>query len=338
MTSPFDTVSDTIVPVIAAMLLAGCAEQRYRGMGSIDRTRAFYYPGFAKRGDAELGHVAGVPIDAATYLRYLAGRFGTRYIEELAFDIALERECHARGLARSAPVLARSTAAMRIKASGRSSGSDPDYTQQRKFANESLRKLRIDAIAAAERSEDDAAVRALFDRRHGVGGERVTIRQVLVSFPLTRRRLERAAQPADKDAVAAAARARATLLRRRLDGTMGFARLLAESDDRTTRTLLRDPEHAAEAGLLPGYNYQRYGEAFATAVRKLSVGQISAAIPSEVGYHLIELVDRVVTKLVDVEVRLRRELRRGPARPAQIVALRRRLLQKYGFAVPSHHH
>ena len=134
MTRRVDTVSGTIATLITSVLLAGCAEQRYRGMGSIDRTRAFYYPGFAKRGNAELGKVAGIPIDAATYLRYLAGRFGTRYIEDLAFDMALERECRARGLARSAPVLARSTAAMRIKESGRSSGSDPDYTLQRKPA------------------------------------------------------------------------------------------------------------------------------------------------------------------------------------------------------------
>ena len=103
--------------LLPLVLFGACAEPaQWRGLGRLDETRAFYYPRFGRETEHELAAVAGRSIDAATYFRYLAGRFGTRYVEDLAFDIALERECAARGLARSAPVLARSMAAMRSRA------------------------------------------------------------------------------------------------------------------------------------------------------------------------------------------------------------------------------
>lgn len=299
-----------------------------RRIGRMDPSRVFYHPHFALDDEMSLGTLAGGEIRAATYLRYLAGRFGTRFVEDLAFETALERECARLRLARSAPVLARSMAAQRFHESGRKRTTDADGTLQRKFLNESLRQMRIDALCGLRRSEDPAVLQGLFDRRYGVGGARVRVRQILVSLAGTRRRLP--GRP-DDEQVWAAAQSRAEDLRAAIEAGSTFTSLLSKSDDRTTRAMLRRETQAAEAGVLAGYNYQRYGEAFAEAVRKLEVGQISPPIRSRAGYHVIELLARTETPKAEVEEALRTELRRGPAKPAEVARLRADLLHKYGF-------
>ncbi|MEM7199039.1 MAG: hypothetical protein AAF628_02170 [Planctomycetota bacterium] len=138
----------------------------------LDATGAFFYPGLAAAPTAPRAALRGGAIEAGTYLRYLAARVGDRYLEDLAFDLALTRECAARGLARTAPVLARSAAAQRLAASGRSAADDPNGALRRKFATEALRDLRVDALVRADRPVTDAEVRALFARRFGPDGRK----------------------------------------------------------------------------------------------------------------------------------------------------------------------
>jgi hypothetical protein len=327
--------SHTIALLLFGVLLHGCVEQQpetFRRAGRLDASRAFYYPGFGTRPETVLATLREGDVDAATYMRYLAGRLGTRYLEDLAFDMVLERECRARGLVKNAPLLARSAAARRFHESGRRAKSDPDGSQQRKFINEALRKMRVDALVAANKRRNKGALRALFDRRFGVGGERVRVRHVLISYRATGRRLHTAGEIAEAAAVEHAARIHATELRERLRRGDKFDALLGSSDDRTTKTMLRDPKQAPEAGSLPSYNYVRYGESFARAVRVLKVGEVSLPVASSVGYHLVQLLDRKITKLEDVEEQLRQELGRGSAKPAEVSALRRALFEKHGFA------
>ena len=84
--------------------------------------------------------------------------------------------------------------------------------------------------------------------------------------------------------------------------------------------------------MLPNYNYHRFGDAFADAVRGLGVGEVSAPVTSSVGVHLIQLVARTTTRLEDVAPALRKELASGKARSSEVLRLRARLLDKYGFA------
>ena len=172
---------------------------------------------------------------------------------------------------------------------------------------------------------------ALGGGRGGVGGHRVRVRQVLVSFATTKDRLAAAGKETDDASVRADARKRSQTLRGELASDNDFEGLLDRSDDRTTRRLLKDPARKAQAGFLDGYNYQRYGEGLAEAVRGLGVGEVSAPVRSTTGYHLVQLVDRKTTKLADVAAALRKELGRGPAKPAEVMALRKALLAKYGF-------
>ena len=314
---------------LGLLLVLGPPQGQSRG-GRLDSSKAFYFPEWASQADTQLGKVSFGPIASSTYLRYLAGRLGTRYVEDLAFEMALEKECSALGLARSAPLLARSLAARRFHESGRRRAEDADGSLQRKFANESLQRLRVDALVGAKRSRDPAALRRLFNRRYGVGGYRVQVRQVLVSFVETRRRLKSAQKPSAPADVQAAALARAEMLHQRAKGG-GLGAVMPETDERVARRLLKDPKRSAIAGVLEGYNYVRYGDGFAQQVRALKVSGLSAPVRSEVGFHIIELMSREVTPLADVEDALRVELQRGPAKPADVQALRKELLQKYGF-------
>ena len=100
---------------------------------------------------------------------------------------------------------------------------------------------------------------------------------------------------------------------------------------RQTRRLLRDPARKAKAGFLEGYNYQRYGDSFANAVRAMDIGGFSAPVESTVGYHVVHLVDRNTTKFADVAAALKTELGRGPASPSEALELRKALLAKYRF-------
>ncbi len=248
--------------------------------------------------------------------------------EDHLFDVLLARECRVRGLARSAPLLARGMATQRLHETGRDLSKNNDDLR-RKFIAEALRELRIDALVSADRTRDPKAVKALFDHRYGVGGVRVSVRQILVSFAATKDRLATAGEPADDTATRAAARKRAQELRMEIQAGRDFASLLAKSDDRITRRLLRDPARSASAGFLKGYNYTRYGENFASVVRGMGVGEVSAPVESNVGFHLVHLVDREITRFEDVEARLRQEVGRRRATPPEVLALRKALFGKY---------
>ena len=311
------------------LMVLGPSQDARRG-GRLDKTQAFYYPSFAASKDAVLGKTAAGSISSETYLRYLAGRLGTRYLQDLAFDLALTQECKATGLARSAPMLARRLAARRFHESGRRRAGDPDGSLQLKFANESLQGLRVDALVGARRALDKKALQGLFNRRYGVGGQRVVVRQILVSFDETRKRWPASSKSPAAAAIVAAAKQRATKVLERVSAE-GFTALVAETDERSARRMARDPERKEQAGVLEGYNYLRYGEAFAAAVRSLRVAEVSQPIRTATGFHVIELVSRTVTQLAAVEDVLRQELRRAPAKPADVQALRKELLKKYGF-------
>ena len=317
------SVAIALCCVLAAV--AGPRQER-RGPGPLDPSGAFFHPAWASAEDAVMAETRDGPIAAASYLRYLAGKFGDRYVSDMVFDMLLVRECRRLKLARNAPLIAKSLATQRYHGAGRSAADDPEGDMRRKFANEELRRMRVHAIVGAVRAQDPAAVEELFNRRHGVDGEKVRVRQVLVSRTATRRRL---GVDATDTAVNVAARSRAESLRARLLAGDAWPDVLAESDDRTTRALLKDPSSRDEAGFLKGYNYRRFGHGFAELVRGLEVGAVSDAFKSDMGYHVVQVVSRKRTRLKDVIGALRTELRARPASPAESEILRKRLFKEY---------
>ena len=314
----------------ALFLMAASADQeRARGLGKLDPSGAFFHPLYAGEPETALVETSGDPIDAATYLRYLTARFGRRFARDMTFDILLARECKARRLARTAPLLARSAASNRTHAEGRDAESEFGDDLRRKFAIEELRRIRVNAVVGANRISDAARVEELFNRRYGVGGEQVRIRQILVSFAATESRAATSGRLLDAAGIDDAARRRADDLRKRALTSDAFSGLLSASDDRTTRRMLRDPVKAPRAGYVEGYNYRRYGRAFADVVRGMKVGAVSGPVRTDIGYHIIELVDRKVTRLEDVLLKVQGELRAKAASRSERAALRRTLFEQY---------
>ena len=126
-----------------------------------------------------------------------------------------------------------------------------------------------------------------------------------------------------------ASRARAEDLKSRLASGEPWPKVLLESDDRTTRALLRDPARRDEAGLLDGYNYRRYGPGLASVVRSLAVGVVSDPVKTDMGYHIVQVISRKVTRLEDVVGALRKELRARAASPVEAEVLRKRLFAEH---------
>lgn len=312
--------------------VGGDVPQERPGVGVLDASGAFFHPSWGKGAEGVVAQTRDGPVRAPTYLRYLAARLGRRHVEDLVFDELLARECKARKLAGNAPLLARSLATQRYHGAGRDVGSDPSGDIRRKFANEELRRLRAHALVGADRAVDPVAIEELFNRRHGVGGHKVEVRQVLVSLKATRTRL--GDPDATASAVDVAARARAEGLRKRLASGEVWTDVLATSDDRTTRALLRDPARRARAGFLDGYNYRRYGPLFAAVVRGLDVGAVSDPVKTDTGYHVVLVVSREVTRLRDALPRLRAELRARPASPTETARLKTSLFAKYEVKIP----
>lgn len=303
-----------MVQLAAAVLLAGTAlvAQRMR----LDASGAFFTHSPAPtEQEAPLVTFDAGSITPSMLQDFGGARTGPRILENLAFAMALARECEARGLARSAPTLARSEVAQQTV------GDTPfDPATRARLATEALRDLRMVALIGEERAKDQDALRELFEHRYGKGGVRVRVRHVLST---------------DRMSAPQTAQQRATALRAELQNGATFDDLLAKSHDRVTRRLLRDPKRRAEAGLLPNYNYHRYGDAFADAVRRLQVGGVSQPVASSVGVHLVELLDRTTTRLEDVRPELVRQLAGGKARSAEILQLRQQLLTKYRYQPPA---
>ncbi|MCB9881314.1 MAG: peptidyl-prolyl cis-trans isomerase [Planctomycetes bacterium] len=251
--------------------------------------------------------------------------------DDAAFDRLLAAECARLNVGKNAVALARPLATKRFFDSGRKAGDDPDGELRRAFRIEALRKLRIDAIVKHDRGDDRRAVEALFEQRYGKDGERVVVEQVFVSLAATRERATREADERanlDDDTIRRLARERASSLAARASAA-GYDSIIAESDDRTTRRLLRDPATRDRAAIVAGYDYRRFGEAFARAVRELVPGQHSGPVESTTGWHIVRLVSRTCTKFEDVAADLLAEVLRRQATPREVQALRKRLFDEH---------
>ncbi|MBK8974899.1 MAG: peptidyl-prolyl cis-trans isomerase [Planctomycetes bacterium] len=275
----------------------------------------------------------GTAVTAAGYRAHLQAVIGDARLEEYVVDLLLEREVERLGPvavpAAAASVLAAPDAAAITRVRQRVTeqfGGDPArwqrYLQQTgrsesdEFATarvEVLRDARAQILVERRRTPDDALLRRLFEERYGVDGARVSIRHVLFSFAEARARLVAAhpdAPPPDEAAVDALAQREAA---------QAFARLAADAEF--------DALHPEP---IPGYVYQRYGVAFADAVRETAVGAVHDPVRSDAGWHLVRVDARIVTRFDDVREELLALARTRPLTLAEWRSLRDDLLDRSG--------
>ncbi|MCA8969510.1 MAG: peptidylprolyl isomerase [Planctomycetes bacterium] len=294
----------------------------------LDPSGTFFEPPIAISGKP-IVRGKSLSIDLVEYQRFLVARADRSFLEEFAFLRVIAEECRRRGLARTAPQIARANALRRTAEFG--PGED-GRIRRRAFENAELQRLRVDALVRATRSIDDRDLRLAFDTQYGLGGVSVDVRHLLVSFVATERRLIAEGHPQPTpDQIADRARRDAARLREAVGMGTKFEALAASSDDPSTKTRQGDPRTRGAATVIEGYAYQRYGPEFADAVRAQAVGVVSEPVRTSHGYHLIEVTRRVVTRLEDVESELRASLKVAPATPRETRRLQDELFEQYGI-------
>ncbi|MGK0205679.1 MAG: hypothetical protein ACI9S9_004770, partial [Planctomycetota bacterium] len=298
---------------LASLLLAGLVPaQSLR----LDASGAFFTERAAGSDTATAATTTTGVLTNDSFTSYAGDRKSPRVLENLAFDYLLARECEAKRVARTASTLARSMAMRFSLESTQSPTGAAIGGSLARYATDQLRDLRIRELVGARRSINKEALLARFHHRYGQGGVRVRVRHILCT---------------DERSKPQTAQQHAASLRARLQDGVSFDELLKFSHDRLTRRLLRDPRRRDDAGVLAGYNYNRYGDAFTAVVRSLEVGAVSQPVISETGCHLVQVLDRKETKLSSVAASLQLELGGGKARSSEILTLRRELLAKYRF-------
>ena len=176
-------------------------------------------------------------------------------------------------------------------------------------------------LVLANRTVDEAALKRLFELQYGTGGVRVQVRHLMLNrAQLKAGLIKQGADPA-------------TLDNGTLDGLIAeklaelHAEILAGADfEEVARRESFDLSVNQNGGLIPNYDYQHYGPAFAAAVRAAEVGELVGPLQSQAAVHLLRVESRTVTKLEDVRTALEAELLARPVEFVERTALRKRLL------------
>jgi len=250
--------------------------------------------------DGVLARVGGVDLTLEAYKDFLWRRFGTRGLREfigerLVAHAALEHGVIVAPEAIQAKVDERVAAQMgertlkEFREEMTQQGANLDEYRQQLHA-EMEQTLLLDSLVMATRKATDEKLQRAFEVEYGLDGVQVKIRHMAFMPNMLRMQAVRAgtlAKDINMTAIKQQAKALAQDALARLQAGDGFAELAIElSHDRTSRE---------SGGELPHWNGRMYGPAFADAVAALKVGQHSALIETTIGFHIIQLDERVVT-------------------------------------------
>lgn len=201
-------------------------------------------------------------------------------------------------------------------------GFTPD-TYRNKVREETRRNLLESRILLATREISEDALRTRFEQRYGVGGVKVEVRHILFTSARARADMRRRGASGDDlhdEHVSAEIQGQIEAVRARLGAGEAF--------EAVARTQSHDTSVHQNGGVIPGYNYSRYGEALAAAVRSAEVGVVAGPIETGTGWHLLEVVSRVTTTLGEVSQELTARLLAEPPSWQERNALRRRLREE----------
>jgi parvulin-like peptidyl-prolyl isomerase len=189
-----------------------------------------------------------------------------------------------------------------------------DYIQN--MRDDARHELLAQAVVRATRTVTEEMLLARFSLNYGERGDLVEVRHIFLSA--ARMRSDLLAQGIAKEELGPAqleerCKSRLAEVLERLESGEEFAKLAG----------LYSHEFAAKGngGMFANYNYRAYGEDFATAVRKASVGEPFGPVQTEAGFHIIEVTSRTHTEFEDVRTALRTEIEEGVAEMTEIQAL-----------------
>jgi parvulin-like peptidyl-prolyl isomerase len=264
-----------------------------------------------------LARVNGKDITLDDYVGYLFASLGKSRLDEFVDRLLVEEEAKTLGVA-IAPQQVETALEERIDRTvkGLYQGKEESFIEslakRRTSLEEHRAKLRQDLyyemlwseVVLKSRQVTDADVQRQFERSYGEGGVLYTLRHVLVSA--------RAAgtvppgSPAGEGdpgrggpslRTAAEARERAEKILKEIQGGLDFAQAVKQySDDAFTKK---------NEGRIPHYRKGFYSDAFHNAVTQLTPeSPQSGVVESPRGFHILQLVEKQVTKLDQVRADL----------------------------------
>lgn len=149
--------------------------------------------------------------------------------------------------------------------------------------------MLLEEVVLKTRKATPEALREEFERTYGEGGLQLVLRHILIS-----KRLRTSEGPVRSDSEA---RGRAAEILKELEGGLDFAQAVKQySDDLISKR---------NEGRIEYYRKGFYGEEYDQAVSRLTPeSPRSGVVASPRGYHIVELVERRVTRFEDVKEEL----------------------------------
>lgn len=292
-----------------------------------------------------LARVDGREIRVEEYGSYLLARFGQALLDEYINRLLLDEEARRLEIA-IAPETVEAAVEERVRRELKSAfqGSQEAYADwlalRRTTPEVERARMRQDLYYAMLESEvyhrtrpvTDGQVREEFERVHGEGGVELVLRHILVSTREVPRSGGEGGGPVGTPAPPRArtpgeARARAEEIRKEILAGLTFAEAVERySDDAFTRR---------NEGRIPRYSRGLLGDRFHEEAMALTPEKpLSEVVESPRGYHVVQLVERRVTRLEDVKAEIETFLRNAPIAPAARQKLLRDLREKARIELP----
>ncbi len=272
---------------------------------------AFLSAGRAELPEGVLAIVDGRRITLQEYKNYLWEITGTSRLQDYIDGILVEKKAAELGIKVTEEEVRRKVEEMiqrqveaffrgdvaKWRQSLEEQGWSPEQYKKQRAIFVRLDLLKTKCILKTRKITEEK-IRQRFERDYGKGGVTYVLRHILVS---TRPRGQRAPNPEYE----AKARTKAERILRELRDGADFEEMVQlYSDDAFTKK---------RGGVIPRYRPGMYGEDFDKAVDQLSEpGQISGIVRSRRGFHIIQLLERRVTKYEDVKEKIREQLETEP--------------------------
>jgi len=287
-----------------------------------------------------LARVNGRDITVEEYVGYLLASLGKSKLDDYIYRLLLSEEAKAAGVSVE-PQQVEAAVEEEIQRTVTSlyQGSKDRYLQALLRRRTSLEdeKVRLrqelyysmleEKLILGARQVTPADVKEQFERLYGEGGVRFVLRHVLVAMEEPTR-VESGPSKDIKESPAAKpkrtraeARDRAERALKEIKGGMEFTQAVKlYSDDLLSRQ---------NEGRIPLYWKGLYGEDFHKAVSQLTPeSPLSGVLESPRGFHVVELVERQVTKLEDIRKDLETTIRERPPSQKERQELYGKLIEK----------
>jgi hypothetical protein len=285
------------------------------------------------RADAEVvATVDGAPIALAAYKDYLWAVEGTTALDDFLHHELVARAAAAAGFAVDEATLDADFAPFWAKTCAQDPGGESAVlarlAEQGRTVADVKRSFRVarrlelgeDFLSRRTRVIDAAAIATRFDREYGKGGVKVELAHLFLNRAAMRAELAGRGVPAAELGI--------DRLDRELAGRAAelVVRLGAgESFDAVAREASHDQSTRASGGVIADYNYDRFGEELAQAVRAAEVGVPFGPVRGAAGLHIGLVKSRVVTQLADVRDELIQKIAKDPASSRERMELRHKL-------------